>query len=138
MPCAAHAIAVGDRLDELGPETDAVLVTFTDDTNLTRYVARTSLPYRVVRDPDRRGYRAYGLGRGSVARVWGLRALRRYLQLVRPGGRLKPSRPTEDPLQLGGDFVIGPDGVLEYGYWGAGPDDRPGIEELMDAARPAP
>jgi len=42
-------------------------------------------------------------------------------------------RPTEDTLQLGGDFIVGPDGTLIYGFWGEGPDDRPSVDDLIDA-----
>jgi hypothetical protein len=44
-------------------------------------------------------------------------------------------RPTEDTLQLGGDFVIGRDGTLVYGFWGEGPDDRPTVDQLFDAVQ---
>ena len=43
-----------------------------------------------------------------------------------------PARP-RDTLQLGGDFVIAPDGTLSWGFWGAGPDDRPELDDLVAA-----
>lgn len=122
-----------DRLPELGDTTDIALVTFTDRTGMTAYSAANDLPFPVFTDPARAAYRAFGLGRGSLARVWGWRAARRYVQIVRAEGRSRLARPTEDTLQLGGDFVIGPDGRLRYGYWGTGPDDRPSVDELIEA-----
>ena len=122
-----------DRLDELGAETRVALVTFTDPANLAGYLASNELPFPVLVDPDRAAYRAYGLGRGSTARIWGWRAARRYLQLLRVDGVGRLHRPTEDTRQLGGDFVVGPDGRLVFGFWGAGPDDRPSIDELVAA-----
>ena len=119
-----------------------VLITFTDLGNLQRYRETHRLPFPVVTDPDRLAYRAYGLGRGSIARVYGRRTVRRYLELFRSGsasgpGRLSKlaglARPIEDPLQLGGDFVIDPEGRLVYGFWGAGPDDRPTVDMLVRA-----
>ncbi|MEM9464549.1 MAG: AhpC/TSA family protein [Actinomycetota bacterium] len=122
-----------DRLDDLGPDTTVVLVTFTDPANLSDHIIRTMLPFPVLTDPDRRAYRAYGFGRGSITRVWGWRAARRYVQLLADGGWRDLARPTEDTLQLGGDMVIGPDGTLAWGFWGAGPDDRPAVDEIIAA-----
>lgn len=122
-----------DRLDELGEATEVVLITFTDLATLAAYRDRNALPFTVVSDADRAAYRAFGLGRGSVARVWGWRAVLRYVQLLRDSGLRALRRPTEDTLQLGGDFVVDPDGTLVYGFWGDGPDDRPSVDDLIAA-----
>jgi peroxiredoxin len=87
------------------------------------------LPFPVLADEDRAVYRAYGLGRGSVWRVYGWRTLRQYWDLLRAGGQLE--RPSEDTLQLGGDFVVAPDGRLAYAFRSKGPDERPGVDELI-------
>jgi hypothetical protein len=122
---------VSDRLTELGDTTDVVLITFTNAENLAAYTARNELPFPILIDRGRAAYRAFGLGRGSFARVWGWRAGRRYLEILRADGLSGLRRPEEDTLQLGGDFVVGPNGVLEYGFWGEGPDDRPSVDELI-------
>lgn len=121
-----------DRLQEFG-DADVVLVMFTDPENVPEYRERHGAGLPVVIDADRSAYRAFGLGRGSIGRVWGLRAAATYARLLRRGGLGRLARPTEDTLQLGGDFIVDPDGRLVYGYWGAGPDDRPEVEELLDA-----
>lgn len=124
-----------DRLDEFDPETGIVVVTFTTPAHLDGYLARNDLTFPVLIDPDRSAYRAYGLGRASVGRAWGLRAALAYLRLFLRGRWRDLRRPVEDTLQLGGDFVIGADGTLVYGFWSAGPDDRPPIDELIAATR---
>ena len=121
-----------DRLDELG-DAEVALVLFTRQRNLRGYRARVGLPYTVVTSEDRAAYRAYGLGRGPVWRVYGVRVLRRYAELLRRGRRLE--RPTEDTLQLGGDFVVGRDGSLVYEFRSTGPDDRPPVDDLVAAVR---
>lgn len=126
-----------DRLEELGDTTEVVLVTFTDMASLTEYQWSNELPYPVLTDPNRHMYQAYGLGRGSVRRVWGMRAAKRYVELIRESGLSALKKPTEDTLQLGGDFVIGQDGNLAWGFWGDGPDDRPSVDELVEAVRSA-
>lgn len=125
-----------------------VLITFTDAQNLDGYRMANELPFPILMDTDRSAYRAFGLGRGSVGRVYGHRAAVRYLQIFRDAYRsggvpdrhtvkrlAGVIRPTEDPLQLGGDFLVGPDGRLAYGFWGRGPDDRPNVDELVGAIR---
>ena len=109
------------------------LVTFTEPEPVSAYVERHRLPFPVLVDPTRDVYRAYGFGRGSVARVWGRRAARRYVEILRRDGLRGLRAPTEDTLQLGGDVVVAPDGSLAWGFWGAGPDDRPTVDELLAA-----
>lgn len=123
---------MGDRLAELG-DARVALVTFTRQRNLRGFRARLGLSYPVLADEDRATYRAYGLGRGPWWRVWGVTTLARYAGLLLRGRRLR--RPTEDVLQLGGDFVVGPDGRLAYVHRPKGPADRPPVDELVGAVR---
>lgn len=122
-----------DRLADFGDNTDVVLITFTDPTNLPAYRREHQLEIQLLVDPDRSTYHSFGLRRGTVWRVWGIRAARKYVELLRQDGLRGLARPTEDTLQLGGDFIIDPDGVLIYGFWGDGPDDRPPVDALIRA-----
>ncbi len=130
-------VAVRDRLAEFtdtdGSSAVIALVTFSDPTFIDGYGDEHGLSFPVLIDQERTTYRRYGLGRGTVARVWGWRAAKRYVELIRRDGLRALRRPTEDTLQLGGDFVIGVDGSLVYGFWGEGPDDRPEVGDLVDA-----
>ena len=110
------------------------MVTFTTRGVASAYRRRNELTLPVLVDGSRESYRAFGLGRGSVRRVWGVRALRRYIEIVRSDGVSGLRRPTDDRLQLGGDFVVAPDGTLAWGFWGEGPDDRPPVDDLITAA----
>jgi hypothetical protein len=67
---------------------------------------------------------------GSVGRVWGWRALKRYGEIIRSSGVANLRAPREDTLQLGGDFVVDAAGRLAWGFWGDGPDDRPSVDDL--------
>ncbi|MGI9605509.1 MAG: AhpC/TSA family protein [Acidimicrobiales bacterium] len=137
MPCASHAVAVRDRFDEFGRDVEVAIITFASPERLISYSDRAALPFAVLRDPDRAGYRAFGLGRTSLTRVWGLRAAKSYIDVFRSRGLdgVRDVRvPTDDTRQLGGDFVIAPDGSLAWGFWGEGPDDRPAVDDLVMAA----
>lgn len=123
-----------DRLDEIAP-ADIVVVTFTRSRALPGYRRRFADPLTVIADEERTLYRALGFKRGSVARVWGWRAAGTYARLMAKGNR--PTRPTEDTLQLGGNAVIDSEGRLAWLYAGAGPDDRPPVDDFLDAIRAA-
>lgn len=124
---------MSSRLKDFGSETDVAVVTFTDTERLLEYSEMHDLDVPVLTDPSRAAYKAYGLGRGSVRRVWGWRATRHYWNIVRKGSMRDLRRPVEDSLQLGGDFVVDPEGILIYGFWGDGPDDRPPVDDLIRA-----
>ena len=70
---------------------------------------------RFLADPSRTVYRAYGLGRNSVWRVYGPRILWQY---VKWGMQGKPIRLNGDALQRGGNFVVGRDGRLTLAHTG--------------------
>ena len=88
------------------------------------------LPWPVLVDLDRVAYHAWGLRRAAFRTVWlDPRVWGRYARLLLAGQRLQ--RLGRDSLQLGGDFVIGPDGVVTW----ARPqraDDRPPVGVLLD------
>lgn len=122
-----------DRLVQLGSDTVVVLVVFTDPANIAEYQATNQLPFPILVDVNRSSYQAYGLGRTSTARVYSWKTIRRYLEIFRTSGFRRLPKATEDTLQLGGDFIIAPDQTLAYGFWSEGPDDRPDVEELVEA-----
>jgi peroxiredoxin len=132
LPCQEHAIAVSDRIVEFG-DALVVLITFTRPRNLRGFRHRLGLAYPVLADENRSVYRAYGLGRGSWWRVWGLSTMRAYGRQIRAGHR--PTRPEGDTLQLGGDFVIDRGGRITYAHRSTGPADRPSVDDLLAAVR---
>ena len=80
------------------------------------------------------------MARASVARIWlDPRVWLGYARLIASGER--PRALGRDTLQLGGDFVVGPDGTIVYARPQAR-DDRPPVavllRELEAAARGAP
>jgi hypothetical protein len=127
---------VSERLDD---NADLVLLTFTTADLLDEYQERRGLSVPILSDGNRDVYAAYGLGRGSIVRIWGWATLRSYAQILRRSehGLADLASATEDTRQLGGDFVIAPDGRLTWGYWSESPADRPSVNEVLDAAEQA-
>ncbi len=122
------------RLDELG--ATALFVVHDDPAFVRRtLLAELEPAYPILVDRDRSAYRAWGLRRAPVWRIWAdPRVWFQYARLLRQGERIRGRG--QDTLQLGGDFVVGPDGVLIY----ARPqrrDDRPPVAELVRALETA-
>ena len=118
-----------ERIDAAGT---AVFVAFDSPPRLrASLLHRLDVPYPVLVDRERAVYEAWGLGRGSVLDIWAdPRVWLRYAAELARGARLR--RPGADTLQLGGDFVVDPAGVVAY----ARPqrrDDRPPVAELVRA-----
>jgi hypothetical protein len=107
-----------------------VVVAFAGPESLAGYQHRQGLDHLLVlSDPDRRAYETFGLGRGSVLRVWlDPRVWMRYLQLVLRGRR--PELAHDDTLQLGGDALIAADGRITWIYRSRGPEDRPTLAHI--------
>lgn len=78
-----------------------VVIAFAPRESLQGYQQRQHLEHLLVlADPERRAYHAFGLGRGSIARVWlDPRVWIRYIRLIRAGGRLEAAH--EDTMELG-------------------------------------
>jgi peroxiredoxin len=123
-------VAVRDHLDELGDGT-VVVVTFGSADAAARYQAELGGPFPVLRDRRRHAYRRFGFERAGTRTIYRWATLRRYVDLLRRGRRLR--RPVDDTHQLGGDVVIGSDGHLAYLRRQVAPDDRPTVDELVRA-----
>ena len=124
-----------DRIDELGA---TVLFVACDDEEEVeaKLVHGIELAFPIGIDPGRVAYRAWSLGRAPWWRilldpsVW-----TRYARLLAAGERFRGRG--ADPLQMGGDFVVSPDGTLAY----ARPqhrDDRPPVGRLLQVVAELP
>lgn len=111
----------------------AVFVAFDDPALLRRTMLAgldlDALPFPLLVDPTRAAYDRWGLRRARWWSIWLDPAVyRSYWDLLRRGERLQTGG--ADALQLGGDFIVAPDGTLAY----ARPqqrDDRPPVGELL-------
>jgi hypothetical protein len=112
-------------------------ITFAEPPMLAVFERGLELSFPLFADPSRQIYAAFGLGRGSIARVWlHPKVWARYARLLAAGRR--PAGDGADTLQLGGNAVLDASGRVRWIYRGAGPDDRPApatvIAELRRAA----
>ena len=121
-----------DELEHAGrPDVDVAVITFGAGAPAAGYRAHLDIPFAVLRDEHRAAYRAYGLDRAALRAIYRPATLAKYIRLVRAGRKVR--RPTEDTRQLGGDFVVGPDGRLRFAYRPVAPDDRPPASAIVAA-----
>lgn len=119
------------ELDEL--DVAVVVVTFEADFMAQAYVEQTKLAWPLLVDAERSLYRGYGMLKGRAWDLYGPKAIGIYLKLLFRGRRLQ--RPGSDVTQLGGDVLVDANGVVRMHHVGAGPADRPSIEEVVARAR---
>lgn len=84
--------------------------------------------FPILLDEDRKVYHAYGLRR-SFWQVWSLRVMWHYWRMTRRGWKIRPIK--GDPHQLGGDFVVDPEGVLRLVHASRDPTDRASVDSLL-------
>jgi peroxiredoxin len=136
VPCREHLAQLRRRQASFDELNAAVLVvSFEPPRQAARMARALGLPFPVLSDPDRRAYAAFGLRRGARERVWSWETAGAYLKGMTRG--TLPRRPRGDINQLGGDFVIAPDGRLAFAYRGDTPADRPSVDTLLAAVRDA-
>lgn len=106
-----------------------------DEPQLVReqMLAGLEVPFPVLIDLERTSYASWGLTRARWAEVWlDPKMWRSYARLLVSGERVRGSG--QDPLQLGGDFVIAPDQTVAYSR-PQQRDDRPPVGELLAVVR---
>lgn len=91
------------------------------------------MPFVVCGDPARSVYRRYGLQRGGLLQVFRWRSVRPYVVAGGHGMRAAWSARGDDVMQLGGDFLVDPEGCLRLAYYSEAPDDRPPMAQLLAA-----
>jgi alkyl hydroperoxide reductase subunit AhpC len=74
---------------------------------------RLAIPFPLLSDPRRDAYRAYGLGRLSVRREANLTS---FVETARRAMRHGIAPSVDDPIQLGGVFVVDRAGVIRYAF----------------------
>ena len=120
-------------IQELGAQV--LVVSFTPPDKAAAYLAKYPVPFPVACDPERKGYTAFGLGRATWGRIFGLRSVLGYLGIMLRGWMPRKPLPKDDPLQLGGDFVLDGQRRIVLARPSSDPTDRPTGAELLEAVR---
>ncbi len=110
-----------------------VIITFASAAKASRALQPWLSTFEVWVDPERKAYRAWGLGSRRLG-LLNLGTVRLYAQAFLRGKRWRPLQ--WDITQLGGDAVLDANGRVRLWYPGRTPDDRPPIEALIRAVNP--
>ncbi|BDD86989.1 hypothetical protein DPPLL_13540 [Desulfofustis limnaeus] len=118
-----------EELEQRGIEV--VAVTFEPPPQAQIFLGKTEADWPLLVDPQRRLYRAYGLQKAGFWDIWGPRTWLVYLRELLRG---KVPTPSEgDIWQRGGDLLIDADGIIRFHFVGAGPADRPPLQDIIAA-----
>jgi hypothetical protein len=123
-----------ERIDKVGT---AVIVTHDGAEQLRKGLLHDlDITYPVLIDLSMQSYRDWGLGHAQPAQTYlSPKVILGYAKRIFLEGE-KPRLGTE-PLQLGGDFVIGVDGSLVYSHPQQAVNDRPPTALLVRALEQA-
>ncbi|MBA2451501.1 MAG: redoxin domain-containing protein [Chloroflexi bacterium] len=114
-------------------DVEVLVVSFDPPRRIRGYCRRLRLPFRCLSDEPREAYRAFGLSRASWLRTLTPKALAPYVRLYLRRGGPRPMYGGQDLRQMGGDFVVSPDGRLAFAYASHDPADRPSVDDLLAA-----
>ena len=113
--------------------TKVRIVTFDADVMAKLYAQQTELQWPLLVDHARSLYKAYGFLHGSWWDITGPIAIWKYVKLIFKGNRL--NKPGEDWLQMGGNVIVGPQGIILMHYLSKTPHDRPTIEQIFEVIK---
>lgn len=113
------------------PEANLLFVAVERAEECAAFRARMESPHRIVSDPGRALYEAFGLTRGTLMQILTPRSMGRGLSAMRAG--LRQGLPTSDPMQLGGAFVIDRRGCVDWEYRSRDHSDNPSAEAILGA-----
>jgi peroxiredoxin len=97
---------------------------------LERFMYGRDLPFRMLTDPNRESYRAYGLERGSPGQIFSRQVVVSGLKAASEGHVM--SKVVGDVMQLPGSFVV-IDGIIRFAHRGQTSADIAPIDDLLAA-----
>ena len=119
-----------EELERLNAEV--WLITFSWPDLADAWRQETCAAFRMLLDPERKTYTAYGLKRSRL-RSWNLKTLWAYARLLLSGRKWRGIQ--GDSTQLGGDFVVDQKGILRLSYPSQDAADRPRVGDIMAVLR---
>lgn len=111
---------------------EVLAVSFTPPTRMKAFIGKNPIPFPIVADPEREGYRAFALRRTTFLAFLRPRTVWRYIRSMLKG--YKPVKPEDDDLlQLGGDFLLDAEGRVKWARPSQDATDRPTVAEMLAA-----
>jgi hypothetical protein len=108
--------------------TRVVLIGFESQQCACHWKQQNSIAFPFLLDPERKVYQAYEIGR-SFLRSFSPRNLWSYVKAFFQGRGIHAVQ--SDPNQLGADFIVDREGILQVTYYRQDPTYRPGVKNLL-------
>lgn len=115
-----------DELD--GLNTKVLVIGFGAVSSARAWLEQTCDVFPLLLDQQREVYRIYGL-KESWLRSWNLRTIWLYVRLMLKGRKWRGIQGKS--TQLGGDFIVDADGIIQLAYRSREAADRPAVDELL-------
>jgi hypothetical protein len=109
--------------------TRVTLIAFATTDLAQAWIAETQTSFKFLLDPERKAYQEYGIDY-SLGRSWSPKVWLEYARLMAKGRKWRGI--LGDSGQLGGDFIVDRNGVLQLTYPSRDPTDRPTIKYLLE------
>jgi peroxiredoxin len=128
---------LGEHHDEIRAAGGDVVAIFQYRADPTYHFCRKrDVPFDCLGDPEREGYHAVGLERGSPREYIGPQLAKGFLRAARHGAL--PGNPEGgDVAQRPGTFVVSPEGTVLYAHYNRDSADNPPMDEMLAAVREA-
>jgi peroxiredoxin len=108
---------------------EVAVVTMGAPPAVAAFRALHQLPFPTLADPEKKAYRAYGVGRGTL---WQIAGPAVWLPSLRAIARAGVGKPVDDTFQMHGAFVIDSGGVIRYSFQPRSQADYPRRAALFD------
>lgn len=109
--------------------TQVSLISFGSTALAQKWIEETKATFQFLIDPDRKAYKAFGL-ESSLLRSWRPKIWFEYARLIAQGRKWRGIQ--GDSGQLGGDFIVDRDGIIQMAYRSLDPADRPTVRFILD------
>ncbi len=119
-----------DELKRLN--TEVVLISFGQQEEAREWLQEVCSSFQMLLDPERKVYRSYKL-KHSWLSSWNLKTLAYYVRALMGGREWRGI--IGDSAQLGGDFIIGQDGMFLLKHPSKEATDRPKVSDILNILR---
>lgn len=128
--CREHVLQL-QPIDWKSHGVSIVIISFEEEQYVRRYRDETGLKWPLISDPDRALYRLFGMERATMGKIVNWKSLRGYLRLIFSKRRKLTLPSNHDYLQLGGDIVMDPQGIVQLAHYSSSPEDRPPLSDML-------
>jgi peroxiredoxin len=97
------------------------------------FCRKRKAPFDCLGDPEREGYHAVGLERGSAREYIGPQLVKGFVRAARQGAFA--GVPKGDVAQRPGTFIVATDGTVAFAHYNKDSSDNPDTEELLEVVR---